>query len=42
VEPILGHAIETPAPLADALSKPRHVLKIDASFDAVRRTLDAS
>ena len=41
VEPILGRPIETPEPLADALSKPRHVLKINASFDAVRRTLDA-
>jgi threonine synthase len=40
VEPILGHAIDTPAPLADALARPRHVLKINASFDAVRRTLD--
>ena len=41
VEPILGHAIETPTPLADALAQPRHVLKINATFDAVRRTLDS-
>jgi threonine synthase len=41
VEPILGHAIETPKPLADALAQPRHVLKINATFDAVRRTLDS-
>jgi threonine synthase len=41
VEPILGRTIDTPAPLADALSKTRHVLKINASFEAVRRTLDA-
>jgi threonine synthase len=41
VEPILGHPIDTPAPLADALAQPRHVLKINASFDAVRRTLDS-
>jgi threonine synthase len=41
VEPILGHSIDTPAPLADALAQPRHVLKINASFDAVRRTLDS-
>ena len=41
VEPILGQPIETPAPLADALAQPRHVLKINASFDAVRRTLDS-
>src|SRR5262249_16785678 len=40
VEPILGHAIDTPKPLADALARPRHVLKINATFDAVRRTLD--
>jgi threonine synthase len=40
VEPILGHAIETPAPLAEALAAPRHVLKINATFDAVRRTLN--
>jgi threonine synthase len=41
VEPILGHPIETPTPLADALAQPRHVLKINASSDAVRRTLDS-
>ena len=41
VEPILGHPIDTPAPLANALAQPRHVLKINASFDAVRRTLDS-
>ena len=40
VEPILGRPIDTPAPLAEALAQPRHVLKINASFDAVRRTLD--
>ena len=40
VEPILGHPIDTPKPLADALARPRHVLKIDASFEAVRRTLE--
>jgi threonine synthase len=41
VEPILGTPIDTPAPLAEALAQPRHVLKINASFDAVRRTLEA-
>jgi threonine synthase len=41
VEPILGHSIDTPAPLAEALAQPRHVLKINASFEAVRRTLDS-
>jgi threonine synthase len=38
VEPIIGR-FEMPGPLADALARPRHVLKINASFDAVRRTL---
>ncbi len=38
VEPIIG-PFEMPAPLAEALAQPRHVLKINASFDAVRRTL---
>jgi threonine synthase len=41
VEPIIGTAIDTPAPLADALARPRHIVKINATFDAVRRTLDA-
>ena len=41
VEPVLGRPIDTPGPLADALARPRHVLKIGASFDAVRRTLTA-
>jgi threonine synthase len=35
VEPIIGHAIETPGPLAEALARPRHILRIPASFDAV-------
>jgi len=39
VEPILGHPIDTPAPLAEALARPRHVLKINATFEAVARTL---
>lgn len=39
VEPILGRTIDVPAPLAEALAQPRHVLKINATFDAVRRTL---
>jgi threonine synthase len=41
VEPIIGRAIDTPPPLAQALARPRHILKIDATFAAVRRTLDA-
>jgi threonine synthase len=39
VEPVLGRPVDTPGPLAEALAQPRHVLKINASFDAVRRTL---
>jgi threonine synthase len=41
VEPIIGRAIDTPPPLAQALARPKHILKIDATFAAVRRTLDA-
>ncbi len=40
VEPIIGRPIARPAPLAHALAEPRHILKIDATFDAVRRTVD--
>jgi threonine synthase len=39
VQPVLGRPIDTPAPLAEALARPRHVLKIGATFEAVRRTL---
>ncbi len=39
VEPIIGRRVEKPAPLAQALSKPRHIIRIDATFDAVRSTL---
>jgi threonine synthase len=41
VQPVIGRAVELPGPLAEALARPRHVLKINASFDAVRRTLNA-
>ena len=40
VEPVLGRTIETPAPLAEALARPRHILRIDASLDAVSNALD--
>jgi threonine synthase len=40
VEPIIGRPVDTPAALAEVMAQPRHVLKINASFDAVRRTLD--
>jgi len=41
VEPIIGRVIERPKPLADALARPRHILKIDATLDAVKSTLGA-
>jgi len=31
----------TPAPLADALARPRHILRLDASLDAVTEALGA-
>jgi threonine synthase len=39
VEPILGRPIQTPPPLAEALARPRHILRIEASLDAVRDAL---
>jgi threonine synthase len=39
VEPIIRTPIVTPAPLADALAKPRHILRIDASLGAVAEAL---
>jgi threonine synthase len=39
VEPVLGRPIELPPALAEVVARPRHVLKIGASFEAVRRTL---
>lgn len=39
VEPVLGRPLEMPPPLAEVVSRPRHVLKIAATFEAVRRTL---
>ena len=39
VEPALGRPIETPLALAEVVARPRHVLKIHANFEAVRRTL---
>jgi threonine synthase len=41
VEPIIRRPIVTPAPLADALARPRHILRIDASLDAVTEALVA-
>jgi threonine synthase len=39
VEPIIGRAIEMPAPLADALSRPPAILRMPASLDAVTAAL---
>jgi threonine synthase len=39
VEPIIGRPIPTPAPLAEALARPRHLLRIDASLEAVKQAL---
>lgn len=39
VEPILGRSIETPGPLAEAIARPRHIVKISPTIDAVRQTL---
>ncbi|MGE3958856.1 MAG: threonine synthase [Vicinamibacterales bacterium] len=41
VEPVLGRPLELPPALAEVVARPRHVLKINASFEAVRRTLTA-
>jgi threonine synthase len=40
VEPIVGRAVEMPAPLAQALARPRHIIRILPSLDAVKETLD--
>ena len=39
VEPIIGLAIEKPAALADALARPRHILRIDARLSALKDVL---
>jgi threonine synthase len=39
VEPIIGRPVDRPPPLADALAMPRHIIRIDASLDAVRSLL---
>ncbi|MGE3509699.1 MAG: threonine synthase [Vicinamibacterales bacterium] len=40
VEPVIHATIDTPGPLADALARPRHILRIDASVAAVAGVLD--
>jgi threonine synthase len=39
VDPIVGHPVEKPEALASALARPRHIIRIDASLDAVRGLL---
>jgi len=39
VSPIIGRDVEKPAPLADALARPRHIIRIDPSLGAVRSVL---
>jgi len=41
VEPVLGRPLEVPPALAEVVARPRHVLKIHADVEAVRRTLVA-
>ena len=40
VEPIIGRPIDIPVPLAEVMAQPRHIVKINASADALRRTLE--
>lgn len=40
VEPIIGRAIDKPTPLADALARPRHILRLDPTIDAVKDVLN--
>jgi threonine synthase len=39
VEPIIGRSVERPPQLAAALAQPRHIVKIDATYEAVRHVL---
>ena len=41
VEPIVHRTVEKPAPLAQALSGPRHIIRIGATDEAVRGALRA-
>jgi threonine synthase len=41
VEPIIGRPVEKPAPLAQALSQPQHIIRIRATLDRLLGTLDA-
>ncbi len=39
VEPIIGCTVDKPAPLTQALTRPRHIIRIDASLAAVKEVL---
>jgi threonine synthase len=39
VEPIIGKTVDKPAPLAHALARPRHIIRIDATLQAVKGAL---
>jgi threonine synthase len=39
VEPIIGRPVDKPAPLAQALARPRHIIRIDSTLDAVKGAL---
>jgi threonine synthase len=39
VEPIIGRTLDKPAPLLQALARPRHIVRIEAAYDAVRSIL---
>jgi threonine synthase len=39
VDPIIGRPGDKPAPLVQALARPRHVIRIDATLDAVKGAL---
>jgi threonine synthase len=39
VDPIVGRPVEKPEALATALARPRHIIRIDATLDAVRGLL---
>jgi threonine synthase len=40
VEPIIGRAVDKPAALAQALARPRHIIRIEPSLGAVMGMLD--
>jgi threonine synthase len=40
VEPIVGRDVDKPPPLAQALARPRHIIRIEPTLAAVRGTLD--